>query len=68
MVMVLMLLHGYPGSEIATLFGCHPRTVRRWLRRYREEGIEGLRDRARRRTLVSGWAARLCGDASCACW
>jgi transposase/transposase-like protein len=57
--MVLMLLHGYPRTEIASLFGCHPRTVRRWAVRYQEEGIEGLRDRPRAgRPRLGGHALR----------
>ena len=31
----------------ARLFGCSRNTVRKWLRRYREEGKAGLRDRSR---------------------
>jgi transposase len=47
LVMVLMLLHGYSRVSVAELFGYHPRTVRRWFRRYQREGVTGLRDRPR---------------------
>lgn len=40
-----------PGSNIRALcrrYQISPRTAYKWLRRYREEGVEGLRDRSRR--------------------
>ncbi len=44
-VMVLLLLHGLPPSQIAVLLDCHPATVRRWIDRFNREGLAGLADR-----------------------
>jgi transposase-like protein len=39
---------GQVPTAIASLVGVCPRTVRKWLRRYREEGLSGLSDRSSR--------------------
>ena len=46
-VMVLLSLHGLPPAQIAVLLDCHPATVRRWIRRFNDEGLAGLADRPR---------------------
>ena len=46
-VMVLLSLHGLAPAEIAELLDCHPSTVRRWVTRFRSEGLVGLADRPR---------------------
>ena len=40
---------GQTPTAIASLVGVCPRTVRKWLKRYREEGSAGLSDRSSRR-------------------
>ena len=37
-----------PAKETAELFNVSVRTVYKWLRRYREYGVEGLQDRSNR--------------------
>jgi len=39
---------GHTPQAIATAVGVCPRTVRKWLKRYREEGLDGLLDRSSR--------------------
>src|SRR5215208_2209781 len=39
---------GQTPKAIATAVGVCPRTVRKWLKRYREEGLDGLLDRSSR--------------------
>ena len=39
---------GHTPQAIATAVGVCPRTVRKWLKRYREEGVDGLSDRSSR--------------------
>src|SRR5436305_9356 len=39
---------GQTPQAIATAAGICPRTVRKWLKRYREEGLAGLSDRSSR--------------------
>ena len=46
-VMVLLSLHELPAAQIAALLDCHPATVRRWIRRFNDEGLAGLADRPR---------------------
>lgn len=41
-------LEGWPVSEAAEAAGISERTVYKWLRRYREEGLPGLLDRTSR--------------------
>lgn len=44
---VRMLMHamqGETGAAIAERLGCTDRVVRKWVRRYNEEGLEGLKD------------------------
>ena len=43
--MVALTARGWSRSEVAEVFECHPRTVRRWDQRYREDGVAGLEDR-----------------------
>ncbi len=38
-VMVLLSLRGLPPSQIAELLDCHPATVRRWIGRFKGEGL-----------------------------
>lgn len=42
------LERGVRSAEIRKLFGVSGRTLRRWCRRYREEGVEGLHEESRR--------------------
>jgi Homeodomain-like domain-containing protein len=44
-VMVLLSARGLPPAQIAALLDCHPATVRRWIRRFNDEGAAGLADR-----------------------
>jgi transposase len=46
-VMVLLSLRGSAPAHIAALLDCHPATVRRWIRRFNDEGMAGLADRPR---------------------
>jgi transposase len=41
-LMLLLSLQGWPPSAIAELLGYHPRTVRRWVGRFNQEGTAGL--------------------------
>ena len=43
-----VLQEGQSPTAVATAFGVCPKTARKWLRRFREEGHEGLRDRSSR--------------------
>jgi transposase-like protein len=47
LMMIWLSLRGLTASEIAALFEYDPRTVRRWINRYNEEGVAGLEDRPR---------------------
>jgi transposase len=47
LVMIWLSIRGLTASEIAALFEYDPRTVRRWINRYNEEGVAGLEDRPR---------------------
>jgi transposase len=47
MLMILLSLHGWTPALIAELLGYDPRTVRRWIHRYNQEGVAGLHDRPR---------------------
>ena len=47
LVMIWLSLRGLAASEIAALFEYDPRTVRRWINRYNDEGVTGLEDRPR---------------------
>jgi Helix-turn-helix domain len=38
LVMILLSQHDRPATGIAELLGCDPRTVRRWVHRYDQEG------------------------------
>jgi transposase len=42
--MILLSQHGWPAATIASLLGCDPRTVRRWVHRYNQTGAHGLGD------------------------
>ena len=54
-VMVLLSLHELPAAQIAALLDCHPATVRRWIRRFNDDGLAGLADRPRSgRPLLGG--------------
>jgi transposase InsO family protein len=46
--MVRLAESGQTPTAIAGMVGVCPRTVRKWLQRYREEGLAGLRDRSSR--------------------
>jgi transposase len=45
--MVLLALRGFMATQIADKVGCSRRTVQQWVYRYRDEGLEGLRERPR---------------------
>ena len=47
LVMILLSQQGWAATAIAELLGCDPRTVRRWVHRYNQEGTGGLADRPR---------------------
>jgi transposase len=47
LVMILLSQQGWSPTGIADLLGCDPRTVRRWVHRYNQEGTGGLADRPR---------------------
>jgi transposase len=47
LVMILLSQHGWTAAAIAELLGCDPRTVRRWVHRYNQQGTGGLADRPR---------------------
>jgi transposase len=47
LVMILLSQQDWPATRIAELLGCDPRTVRRWVHRYNQEGAGGLADRPR---------------------
>lgn len=42
------LERGIRSTDIRKIFGVSERTLRRWCQRYREEGVEGLREESRR--------------------
>jgi transposase len=46
-MMVLLSLQGWSAVTIAELLGYHPRTVRRWIRRFNQQGTAGLADQPR---------------------
>jgi hypothetical protein len=47
LVMILLSQHGWTAAAIAQVLGCDPRTVRRWVHRYNQQGASGLADRPR---------------------
>jgi transposase len=47
LVMVLLSQQGWSASQIASLLGYDPSTVRRWIHRYLKHGSNGLADRPR---------------------
>jgi transposase len=47
LVMILLSQQGCSAAEIAGLLGCDPCTVRRWIHRYHQHGVDGLGDRPR---------------------
>jgi transposase len=47
LVMILLSQQGWTAAAIAELLGCDPRTARRWVHRYNQEGTSGLVDRPR---------------------
>ena len=47
LVMILLSQHGWSAAAIASLLGCDPATVRRWIHRYNQHGAGGLQDRPR---------------------
>jgi transposase len=56
-----------PMETVSSVFGVHTRTIRTWARRYREQRVEGLRDRPKghnpakldqgKRAAIEGWLA-----------
>ena len=46
--MVNLVIGGQTPEAVAAAVGVCPRTVRKWLRRFREEGLAGLQDRSAR--------------------
>jgi transposase len=51
---VRLAASGQTPQAIATAVGVCPRTVRKWLKRYREEGLAGLFDRSSRPPRPNG--------------
>jgi transposase len=47
LVMILLSQQGWCPAAVAGLLGCDPRTVRRWIHRYHQQGTVGLCDRPR---------------------
>lgn len=47
MIMIVLSAQGLSAAEIAVLLDYDPHTVRRWLRRFATEGLDGLGDRPR---------------------
>jgi transposase len=47
LVMILLSQQGCSVAQIASLLGCDPSTVRRWIHRYHQHGVGGLCDRPR---------------------
>ncbi|HEX8861198.1 MAG TPA: helix-turn-helix domain-containing protein [Actinomycetes bacterium] len=47
LVMILPSQRGLPASAIASLLGCDPATVRRWIHRHNTHGTSALCDRPR---------------------
>jgi transposase len=47
LVMILLSQQGWTAAAIAEVLGCDPRTVRRWVHRYNQQGTSGLADRPR---------------------
>ena len=47
-LLVERVLGGRPQPQVAHELGVSERTVRKWLSRYRQEGVQGLRDRSTR--------------------
>jgi transposase len=47
LVMIWLSMRGLTAAEIAALFEYDPRTVRRWINRFNDEGVAGLEDRPR---------------------
>jgi transposase len=45
LVMILLSQQGWTAAAIAKVLGCDPRTVRRWVHRYNQQGTRGLADR-----------------------
>jgi len=43
----LLALQGFTAVQIADKVGCARRTVQQWVYRYRDEGLDGLRERSR---------------------
>ena len=44
---VLLVASGLSPATVATALGDDPRTVQRWIKRYKTNGLDGLRDRVR---------------------
>jgi len=60
--MVLLTARGWSRSQVAEMFQCHPRTVRRWDQRYRADGVAGLEDRpgrGRRRKVTEAMESQV---------
>ena len=47
LVMIVCSARGWDAAQVAELLGYDPRTVRRWVHRYNQQGIGGLADRPR---------------------
>jgi hypothetical protein len=44
LVIILLSQQGWTAAAIAQVLGCDPRTVRRWVHRYNQQGTSGLAD------------------------
>ena len=45
LAVILVKVKKIPIDQVAEILGCVPKTIRNWLNRYKERGINGLRDR-----------------------
>src|SRR6476660_9407533 len=49
---------GLSKAEVARRYNTTPKTVAKWVERFRDEGIEGLRDRSSRPLFATAFIAR----------
>jgi len=60
---VLLVADGFPLVEVARMTGMTEKHVRKWVRRFLDEGFEGLKDRSRpgRPRIFSPRSRAVCG-------
>jgi hypothetical protein len=66
LVMILLSQHGWSAATIASLLGCDPRTVRRWVHRYTRPAPTALATSPGR--ADPAWAPRSLASAFAGCW